>query len=140
MITKIDNNADVVANSANTFCKEFEQLIQQGYTYVEGSSRLKKRTRRRAKFVKAGKAVVDIVVPDPLIQEVLEPAETIVSDKVVDETAVPDWDFIKSLNNANDQKGSKEKLAAYILENYNITLKKNVSFDKMVTKLENTLS
>jgi hypothetical protein len=117
---------------------------------VVGSARIRS-AGKRATFLKTSPEAPTTPVEVKVVQTPTEDSEA-VSDtpkaplnetvEVVKETPkdpMPDWDLIKSFESSSDQKGSKDKLANYAKEEFDVVLKKNVNFKKMLEVFQTTI-
>ena len=151
MITKInENKAQIKSFTRDEFLTEFEKLILEGWRYEKYSAKINT-SRKRATFyrpveeqskdaVEETKTSTEESVEEEVVQSPSEAPEEAVEAPKEDNGKLPDWDLIKSFEDKNDQKASKDKLADYAQKEFGITLKKNVGFQKMLEKLQTDLS
>jgi len=163
MISELKGDIQLTTVNAEEFIQEIIKLTKEGCEYQPNSSLVRVGLMKKARFKRQAPPVVAFAelppelapeAPQKPVSEVLEPTPSNHTTEVqeVSETPstdsqevvvppprdLPDWELAKSLRDDSDLKLSKDNLAIYALE-FGVTIKKNVTFEKMLKKFEEAL-
>jgi len=157
------------STDANDFAETFQRLVKEGHEYIPHSCTLSMYgTGKRAEFKRTTGEVADENpsgevqlnregnLPDststalegssPASEELTEDKSDLlqsIEDACEDLAEIrgnilPDWDLVKTFKSSETAMEAKIKLADYALT-FGVTLKKNISFEKMVKKFTDKL-
>lgn len=163
MISELKGDIQLTTVNAEEFIQEVIKLTKEGCEYQPHSGFIRTGLMKKARFKRKAPPVVSFAelppeyapeAPQTAVEDVLETnpsnpttetqeaSESLVTDSqevvVPPPRELPDWDLVKSLRVDSDLKTSKDNLAEYALT-FGVTIKKNVTFEKMVKKFEEAL-
>lgn len=162
MINEIEGVITLTSPNTELFVQDIIKLTQEGCVYKEYSAFMGMMGNgvKKATFLrKAPQAIsfaelppektpeASLKVADEDLKEKVdqstsssqEPSESSSTDSESSSTKIlPDWEIVKNLRNGEDLKLSKDNLAEYA-KTFGVVLKKNMTFENMVKKFEETL-
>ena len=163
MISELKGDIQLTTVNAEEFIQEVIKLTKEGCEYQPHSGFIRTGLMKKARFKRKAPPVVSFAElppeyapedPQTVVEEVLEtnPSNPTTETQEASESPLtdsqevvvppprelPDWDLAKSLRDDSDLKLSKDNLAIYALE-FGVTIKKNVTFEKMLKKFEEAL-